>query len=97
MATSGAQVGNKNGIKNRPWAEAIERALKQADKDPKKKRATLNRLAERMIDLAESGDIAALKEIGDRLDGKPKQSVDAEVTGTLTLAQLAAKAVALTK
>jgi hypothetical protein len=34
--------------------------------------------------LAEQGDVAAIKEIGDRLDGKAQQSIDATVRGSLT-------------
>lgn len=60
----GAPIGNKNGTKNRPWAAAINRAL--LAEDGKK----LRELAERLINRALDGDIAALKEIGDRVDGK---------------------------
>mgnify|MGYP001586499384 FL=1 len=35
--------------------------------------------------MAEDGDIQAMKEIGDRLDGKPHQSIDATVDGSLTV------------
>ena len=69
---SGGQKGNTNAVKAKPWAEAIDRALKQD-------RAALNRLAAKLIAKAEEGDMAALKEIGDRLDGKPKQQT--ELTG----------------
>lgn len=63
----GAPLGNKNASKNRPWAEAINRAL-LAD-DGKK----LRELAERLIERAKEGDVTALREIGDRVDGKPAQ------------------------
>jgi hypothetical protein len=33
-------------------------------------------IAEKLLDLAESGDIAALKYIFDRTDGRPKESVE---------------------
>lgn len=65
----GAPEGNKNATKNRPWAEAINRAL--LAEDGKKLRA----LAEKLIEKALEGDVAALKEVGDRSDGKPHQSV----------------------
>lgn len=70
MAASGGQPGNKNAAKNRPWAEAINRAL-LAD-DGKKLRA----LADKLIDRALEGDVSALKEVGDRADGKPAQQLD---------------------
>ena len=69
MATSGAQPGNKNAVKNRPWSEAINRAL--LAEDGKKLRA----LADKLIDAAMEGDVTALKEIGDRIEGKPAQSL----------------------
>lgn len=65
----GAPVGNKNATKNKPWEEALRRALLQ--QDGKK----LRDLAEKLIDRALDGDVTALKEIGDRIDGKPAQSV----------------------
>ena len=64
-----APLGNKNAVKNRPWSEAINRAL-LAD-DGKRLRG----IAEKIVTLAEGGDVQALKEIGDRLDGKPAQQV----------------------
>ena len=75
----GAPLGNKNGTKNRPWAEAVNRAL--LAEDGKKLRA----LADKLIDKALEGDVAALKEIGDRVDGKPIQAIQGEVTGDLIL------------
>ena len=64
-----APFGNKNAVKNRPWAEVINRALIQGDGQ------RLRSIAEKLLTLAENGDIQALKEVGDRLDGKPAQQV----------------------
>jgi ribosomal protein L17 len=64
-----APLGNKNAVKNRPWAEVINRALIQGDGQ------RLRTIAEKLLTLAENGDIQALKEVGDRLDGKPAQQV----------------------
>lgn len=65
----GAPEGNKNAVKNRPWAEAINRAL--LAEDGKKLRA----LADKLIDKALEGDVTALKEVGDRVDGKAAQAI----------------------
>lgn len=36
--------------------------------------AALRRIAEKVVLMAESGDMAAIKEIGDRIEGKPAQT-----------------------
>jgi len=69
MAQRGAQPGNDNATKNKLWSDTLRRAL-LAD-DAKKLRS----LADRLIARAEEGDTSALKEIGDRLDGKPAQAI----------------------
>lgn len=66
-----APIGNKNASKNKPWADSIRKRLTQ--------RKDLDNLADVMIDAALQGDMQAMKEIGDRMDGKPKQQT--EVTG----------------
>ncbi len=65
----------KNGREQKPWADAIKRALARAELDPKSGGRSLNVLAERLLDKAAEGDLAALKELGDRLDGKPAQAI----------------------
>ena len=67
----GAPAGNTNSSKNnRLWAETIRRAVVQADGEQ------LRRIADKLLLMAEAGDIQAMKEIGDRLDGKPSQALD---------------------
>lgn len=74
-----APEGNKNATKNRPWAEAVNRAL-LAD-DGKK----LRLLADKLIDRALEGDVSALKEVGDRIDGKPAQAIVGADGGNLVV------------
>ena len=69
-----APIGNKNAAKAKPWQEAIERALEIHK--PREQRVKLEALAVSLVAKAMEGDMAALKEIGDRLDGKPRQQVD---------------------
>jgi hypothetical protein len=69
----GAPLGNNNNKKNKPWADAIRRAL--ARREETGSGASLNRLAEALLDKAAEGDLSALKELGDRLDGKSAQAV----------------------
>lgn len=75
---AGAPEGNKNSSKNnRLWAETIKRAVTQADGQK------LRAIADALIEKAAEGDIQAIKELGDRLDGKPMQAVDTNVSGTI--------------
>lgn len=69
MAERGGQPGNTNATKNKWWSGALNRALLANDGEK------LRTLAEKLIQRAEEGDIAALKEIGDRMDGKAAQQV----------------------
>ena len=65
-----APLGNQNARKeNRLWGETNRRAVVQNDAQ------RLRDLAEKLIDLAITGDVPALREIGDRLDGKPAQQL----------------------
>jgi len=66
---AGAPVGNTNSsTDNRLWSNTIRRALTQ---DATK----LRKLADALIEKAEGGDIPALKEVGDRLEGKTAQQI----------------------
>lgn len=75
----GAPVGNDNAAKNKPWADAVRKAVVQAD--GKK----LAKIANALIDKAADGDIAAIKELGDRLDGKAHQTIAAEIDATVNV------------
>ena len=58
------------------WADAVRRAVMRRLEDEEGKPQKIERLADRLVDSALDGDIPALKEIGDRLDGKPKQMIE---------------------
>jgi len=62
------------------WSDAIRRAVHRyheaRDQNGKiVKERYLNLLADNLVEAGIKGDIAAVKEIGDRLDGKAHQSV----------------------
>jgi hypothetical protein len=62
------QSGNPGGRpKEKPWRDALTIAIKDGDG------LRLRRIADAVVTLAETGDMQAIKEIGDRLDGKPAQ------------------------
>ena len=72
----GAPIGNQNARK-RHFTTAVEAAVFETD--PVTKRRKLDYIAQRLVQLAQDGDMAAIREVGDRLDGKPKQQQ--EITG----------------
>lgn len=57
----------RGATKGKIWRDAIRRAVQG---DPKR----IDRLAVKLCEMAEEGDMQAMKEIGDRLDGKPLQA-----------------------
>lgn len=69
----GAPLGNQNGVKAKRWSQAIDRALSARSK--RDGIEALDKLAENLLALAEAGDLGALKELGDRLEGKPSQQI----------------------
>lgn len=69
----GAPVGNQNAAKAKVWHAAILRALDKRGAGDRVQ--ALDELAGKLLDLVATGDLAALKEFGDRLDGKPAQAV----------------------
>ena len=80
MPVGGARPGSgrpKGGSDDKPFRDAIAiavREYKEVDKDGKKTKVRkLRLLAEQLIDKGLDGDVTALKEIGDRIDGKPSQ------------------------
>lgn len=68
--TVGGPVGNTKSSKdNRLWRNTIQRAIAQGNPD------RLRKIAETLLDKAAEGDMAAIKELGDRLDGKTSQQI----------------------
>lgn len=66
------------GSKTKKWAEALDRALHR-ESGGKGSPKWLDVLANRLVEAAYEGDVSALKEVGDRIDGKPKATT--EVSG----------------
>ena len=76
MAAPKKAVGPKS---DKEWRDAIRMAVHEVRGAGKSKVKALRMLANTLVDKALDGDVSALKEIGDRLDGKPAQSM--AVTG----------------
>lgn len=65
-----AARGRSNAAVGRMWRERVRlAALREGDDGIK----ALDKIAVVLIESALKGDMAAIKEIGDRLDGKPAQ------------------------
>lgn len=75
MGKRGGQPGNNNGGKTKIWSDAIRRALLRVEADELGGRKTLDKLADAIVSKALQGDVAALKEIGDRVEGKVAQPI----------------------
>lgn len=71
---AGAPVGNQNAARAKVWRAAIMRALERRKPADERVQA-IDELADKLIALVEQGDLGALKEFGDRLDGKPAQAI----------------------
>jgi hypothetical protein len=65
---SGAPIGNKNAQKGRIWNDALKKAI--AQDNGKRLRESI----EQLLNLAAKGEPWAIKELADRLDGRPKQT-----------------------
>lgn len=69
----GAPAGNRNAANAKRWKAAIEAAVNRRIADGRIK--GLEDLADKLIDAVMAGDLAAVKEFGDRYDGKPAQTI----------------------
>jgi len=83
VAQSGGQPGNTNASKSKPFWHAIDRAIAQEDG------ARLRKAAEKLLDAAAAGEPWAVKELGDRLDGKPAQTLQGPDGGPAFIIQAA--------
>lgn len=72
--------GNQNAARPRIWQAAIKQALERRLPLDEKKKA-IDELADKLVGLAMDGDMAAMKEVGDRLEGKPAQAITGESGG----------------
>lgn len=68
------QSGNPDGRpkSSKIWKDAIIRAIKRREQDDPQ---ALEKLADKLIAQVEAGDVGAIKEFGDRVDGKVAQPI----------------------
>lgn len=67
---AGPPLGNDNAHKGKPFKAALKRALSRSDGSVD---AGLIRIANQLLKAANNGEAWALKEVMDRIDGKPAQ------------------------
>ncbi len=74
MVWQPGQSGNPAGGSTKPkiWRDAINRAIARRESvDPR----AMEKLADKLLDGVAAGDVSAMKEFGDRVDGKVAQPV----------------------
>ena len=71
----GAPLGNSNAANAKIWGAAVRRALQR--RSSVERGEAIDALAERLLDLCFDPicGLSALKELGDRLDGRPSQQI----------------------
>lgn len=75
MAFTKGVSGNPGGrVKNKEFTDALRLAVLEIHPETKLKK--LRVIANKLADLACEGDVAAIREVSDRLDGKSIASVD---------------------
>ena len=65
---AGAPIGNRNAQKGRIWNDSLRKAI--AQDDGRRLRASI----EQLLNLASKGEPWAIRELADRLDGRPTQT-----------------------
>lgn len=86
MPFEAGQSGNPNGTpgpkKIKLFKDALQLSIKRADGD----KCKLGRIADALVEKAIAGDVPAIKEIADRLDGKVSQPLSGDEENPVTFA-----------
>jgi hypothetical protein len=78
MPFAKGQSGNPGGrVQDRPWLEALRVAVNETTPEGRKR---LRAIADKSVELALAGDMDAIREIGNRLDGRPRQQVEVDAS-----------------
>ena len=89
---AGAPRGNQNAAKAKVWRAAIERALERRSISRADGIKEIDALADKLVEMAYS-DLSAIKEFGDRMDGKPAQTLAGDPDSPLVIEAIAVRAV----
>lgn len=64
----------------KPWSDALRMELsRETETDGGTKATNLSLIAKKVVELAKQGDAAAIREVGQRLDGQPPQAIQHSV------------------
>ena len=74
-----SNTNSRGQQRDKPYRDALRMELAAAEAAGNDMK-TLRSIARKHIALADRGDIQAIRELADRLDGKPAQAVESEVT-----------------
>ena len=77
---AGAPLGNTNGSGRHEWSDAVRKELIS--------NKGLEKAAKKLVALACEGDVRALKEVGDRMDGKAIQAIEGHLDTTINIIQV---------
>lgn len=72
---SPAKKAPSGPFSDKPYRAALRVAVKRKENDDAKGKTKLDRIALALVQQACDGDVPAIKEIGDRLDGKVPQAL----------------------
>lgn len=68
-----APKGNNNAGKGKDWQTALEYAINNYSNGQIARGQALRAIGEKVVQMALEGDMECIKEIGNRLDGKPTE------------------------
>ncbi len=80
-----APLGNSNAAKGKEWREALRYALASYEDEKVERGQALKAIAKVVVQKAVEGDKDSIQEIGNRLDGKPAQSIVGEEENPLSI------------
>lgn len=87
----GAPIGNQNAKKAKLWEQALKRALARISNATVD--AGLDKCADKLVSAAVEGEQWALREIGDRIDGKSVQVIGGDPDQPLEFREIVIRAV----
>ena len=76
-----APKGNRFAAKDLEWRRQLKWALDEYESDAVQPGCALRDIARKVVGLALSGNIDAIHELGNRLDGKPAQAITIDGDG----------------